>query len=165
MSTFNSVYFLDEILRSEMAALILLREHTESLRSEMARLILLRKQAYERRFEAYWDQIRKIEDIPKMQRDLMSKSALEKSKNFGICQEIIDLEEKYKLKDLKELVSKNSVDTENLIGNKGHKRTWATALHKSTKWGFNAFVVGANKEKGHPLRGQVDVLLMIQDKL
>ena len=95
----------------------------------------------------------------------MSKSALEESKNFGICQEIIDLEQKYKLKELKELVSKNHILKEDVIGNKGHKRTWSKALYKSTKWGFNAFVVGVNKEKGHPLRGQIDVLLMIQNKI
>merc|ERR1711966_20809 len=100
-----------------------------------------------------------------MQRDLMSKSALDKSKNFGIDQEIIDLEQKYKLKELKEPVSKNYVLPEDVIGNKGHKRTWATALHKSTKWGFNTFVVNSQKNKRHPLCGQVDVLLMIQDKL
>lgn len=150
MSTFNSVYFVD---------------YDESMRTEMIALILLREREYERRVGPSRPQIRKIEDIPKMQRDLMSKSALEKSKNFGIRQEIIDLEQKYKLKELKELVSKNHIIKEDVIGNKGHKRTWSKALYKSTKWGFNAFVVGVNKEKGHPLRGQIDVLLMIQDKL
>ena len=150
MSTFNSVYFVD---------------YDESMRTEMIALILLREREYERRVGPSRPQIRKIEDIPKMQRDLMSKSALEKSKNFGIRQEIIDLEQKYKLKELKELVSKNHILKEDVIGNKGHKRTWSKALYKSTKWGFNAFVVGVNKEKGHPLRGQIDVLLMIQDKL
>ena len=150
MSTFNSVYFVD---------------YDESMRTEMIALILLREREYQRRVGPSRPQIRKIEDIPKMQRDLMSKSALEESKNFGICQEIIDLEQKYKLKELKELVSKNHILKEDVIGNKGHKRTWSKALYKSTKWGFNAFVVGVNKEKGHPLRGQIDVLLMIQDKL
>lgn len=150
MSTFNSVYFVD---------------YDESMRTEMIALILLREREYERRVGPSRPQIRKIEDIPKMQRDLMSKSALEKSKNFGIRQEIIDLEQKYKLKELKELVSKNHILKEDVIGNKGHKRTWSKALYKSTKWGFNAFLVGVNKEKGHPLRGQIDVLLMIQDKL
>ena len=150
MSTFNSVYFVD---------------YDESMRTEMIALILLREREYQRRVGPSRPQIRKIEDIPKMQRDLMSKSALEESKNFGICQEIIYLEQKYKLKELKELVSKNHILKEDVIGNKGHKRTWSKALYKSTKWGFNAFVVGVNKEKGHPLRGQIDVLLMIQDKL
>tara|TARA_B100000900_G_scaffold293278_1_gene252061 strand:+ start:5674 stop:6126 length:453 start_codon:yes stop_codon:yes gene_type:complete len=150
MSTFNSVYFVD---------------YDESMRTEMIALILLREREYQRRVGPSRPQIRKIEDIPKMQRDLMSKSALEESKNFGICQEIIDLEQKYKLKELKELVSKNHILKEDVIGNKGHKRTWSKALYKSTKWGFNSFVVGVNKEKGHPLRGQIDVLLMIQDKL
>ncbi len=150
MSTFNSVYFVD---------------YDESMRTEMIALILLREREYQRRVGPSRPQIRKIEDIPKMQRDLMSKSALEESKNFGICQEIIDLEQKYKLKELKELVSKNHILKEDVIGNKGHKRTWSKALYKSTKWGFNAFVVGVNKEKGHPLRGQIDVLLMIQNKI
>ncbi len=150
MSTFNSVYFVD---------------YDEIMRTEMIALILLREREYQRRVGPSRPQIRKIEDIPKMQRDLMSKSALEESKNFGICQEIIDLEQKYKLKELKELVSKNHILKEDVIGNKGHKRTWSKALYKSTKWGFNSFVVGVNKEKGHPLRGQIDVLLMIQDKL
>ena len=150
MSTFNSAYFVG---------------YDESMRTEMIALILLREREYQRRVGPSRPQIRKIDDIPKMQRDLMSKSALEESKNFGICQEIIDLEQKYKLKELKDLVSKNYVLPEDVIGNKSHKRTWATALHKSTKCGFNAFVVGVNKEKGHPLRGQIDVLLMIQDKL
>lgn len=153
MSTFNPVYFVDyDVI-----------DYDESLRQEMITLILLRE--YERRVGPSRPQIRKIEDIPKMQRDLMSKSALEKSKNFGIDQEIIDLEQKYKLKELKELVSKNYILPEDVIGNKGHKRTWATALHKSTKWGFNTFVVNSQKNKSHPLCGQVDVLLMIQDKL
>jgi hypothetical protein len=126
-------------------------------------LIILRE--YERDIKSSRPQIRKIEDIPKMQRDLMSKSALEKSKNFGIRQEIIDLEQKYKLKELKEMVSKNCVLPVDVIGNKGHKRTWAKAMYKSTKWGFNAFVVGVKQDKKHYLCGQVDILLMIQDKL
>jgi len=125
-------------------------------------LLLLRQ--YQRNMKKKKD-IRYIDDIPRMQRELMSKDALEKAKNVGISQEIIDLEKKYKLKELKELVLKNHILKEDVIGNKGHKRTWSKALYKSTKWGFNAFVVGVNKEKGHLLRGQIDVLLMIQDKL
>ena len=135
----------------------------DSYNNTVNMLIFLRE--YERDIKSSRPQIRKIEDIPKMQRDLMSKSALEKSKNFGIRQEIIDLEQKYKLKELKEMVSKNCVLPVDVIGNKGHKRTWAKALYKSTKWGFNAFVVGVKQDKKHYLCGQVDILLMIQDKL
>tara|TARA_B100000497_G_C7583847_1_gene351383 strand:+ start:477 stop:953 length:477 start_codon:yes stop_codon:yes gene_type:complete len=107
--------------------------------------------------------LRALDSIPKMQRDLMSAEDLEKCKAIGISQEIIDIEEEYKLAELKELVIKNNYPIENVVGHKGKKRTWAKALLKTSEWGFNTFVVGVNKDKKHPLNGQMDVLLMIQD--
>ena len=52
--------------------------------------------------------LRALDSIPKMQRDLMSAEDLEKCKAIGISQEIIDIEEEYKLAELKELVIKNN---------------------------------------------------------
>tara|TARA_B100000941_G_scaffold252981_1_gene200385 strand:- start:299 stop:751 length:453 start_codon:yes stop_codon:yes gene_type:complete len=107
--------------------------------------------------------LRPLDSIPKMQRDLMSTEDLEKSRNLDISKDILEIEEEYKLKELKELVIKNNYPIENLVGHKGRKRTWSKALHKTSEWGLNTFVVGINKDKTHPLNGQMDVLLMIQD--
>ena len=107
--------------------------------------------------------VREIDSIPKMQRELMNTQDLEKSKDFGIHQNILDIEEEYSLKELKELVLKNNYPIEEVVGHKGRKRTWAKALHKTSEWGLNTFIVGVNKDKKHHLSGQMDVLLMIQD--
>ena len=109
--------------------------------------------------------LKNIDDIPYMQKELMSQKALAKCKNIGVSDEILDIEDRYKMKELKEIVGKNYLLDKHIVGNKSKKRTWSKALNKSKDWGFNTFVVGVKKNKTHHLRGQVDILLMIQDKL
>ena len=75
---------------------------------------------------------------------------------------ILAIEQTFKMNDLKKEVKKNLLLNEHVIGNKTFKRTWSTALHQSTKWGFNAFIVGVKKNKNSELCGQIDVLLHIQ---
>jgi len=81
-------------------------------------------------------------------------------------QAILEIERTYKMKDLKEEVKKNHLLKEHIVGNKTMKRTWSKALHKSTNWGFNTFVVGVQRsnedDATHSLKGQVDVMLTIQ---
>lgn len=101
-------------------------------------------------------------NAPRMQRELMSTNDLKKIKDDGIDPKILEIEKGYKLVELKELRVKNYIQMKNVVGNKGHKRTWATAIHKTTKWGFNTFVVGMKNNKNSGLCGQIDVLLHIQ---
>ena len=100
--------------------------------------------------------------ISRMQRELMNNEDLKKSKNNEIDQSIIEIEQTYKLVELKELRIKNYIPMGDVVGHKGHKRTWAKAIRKTTKWGFNTFVVGMKNNKNSQLCGQIDVLLHIQ---
>ena len=59
--------------------------------------------------------LRPLDSIPKMQRDLMSTEDLEKSRNLDISKDILEIEEEYKLKELKELVIKNNYPIETKI--------------------------------------------------
>jgi hypothetical protein len=65
---------------------------------------------------------------------------------------------------LKEMAIKNLVDL-NKVENKTMKRSWARAITKTKKYGFNLFIVGIKKNKKHLLNGQVDILLTIQSFL
>ena len=149
-----------------LANLLITENISLSTQNHYLTIMFLNRIRDESRFNSFGPkkvELRPFDSIPKMQRDLMSAEDLEKCKTIGISQDIIDIENQYKLAELKELVIKNNYPIENVVGHKGKKRTWAKALLKTSEWGFNTFVVGVNKDKKHPLNGQMDVLLMIQD--
>ena len=72
------------------------------------------------------------------------------------------LSKNYKFQEIKKKALVNYIDP-TYIGNKTLKRTWVKALTKTYNWGFNTFVVGVKGNRKHPLCGQIDVLLMIQN--
>jgi len=106
---------------------------------------------------------RKWDELKPMQRELASTSFRKKSMRVGETEEVLDLVDIYKMQELKELALRNYIVPSKLDGNKSWKKTWAKAYVKTKDWGFNTFVVGVKNNKKHPLCGQVDVLLMIQD--
>lgn len=105
----------------------------------------------------------KWEDLKPIQRELASTSFKKKSMRFGESKEVLDFCDEKKMYELKEIALRNYVNPSKLNGNKSWKKTWAKAVVKTKEWGFNTFVVDVKRNKKHPLCGQVDVLLMIQD--
>lgn len=107
--------------------------------------------------------IHKWEDIPRMQRELKSTRYKEISMICGESQEVRDMMDTIKIQDLKKIALRNYTNPRKMIGNKSYKKTWVKEVLKVKKRGYNTFVVGVQSNKKHPLRGQVDVLLMIQN--
>ena len=110
--------------------------------------------------------IRKWEDIPRMQRELKGNRYKEVSMMCGESQEVRDMMGSTKIQDLKKIALRNYTNPKKMIGNKSYKKTWVKEVLKGKKRGFNTFVVGVQSaSEKHPLRGQVDVLLMIQYRI
>lgn len=107
--------------------------------------------------------IKDLYDLTREERSLLSTYKLNFLKTYNVPKAILDLESSYKLYELKEKAKKNYVDIFNISGNKTRKRTWAKEILKTTKWGFNTFIIGVKKDKKHILNSQIDILLMIQD--
>ena len=107
--------------------------------------------------------IRKWEDIPTMEKELKGIRYKEVSMMCGESQEVRDMMGS-KIQDLKKIALRNYTNPTKMIGNKSYKKTWVKEVLKGKKRGFNTFVVGVQSaSEKHPLRGQVDVLLMIQN--
>jgi len=115
-----------------------------------------------KKMSGYWKFGRSYENLKNCEKELMGQQRLEELKLVNLTPAEIHIYENYKLQYLKKKVIVNYVDPSN-IGNKTLKRTWVKALSKTYNWSFNTFVVGIKGNKIHPLNGQIDVLLMIQD--
>lgn len=115
----------------------------------------------------YCYDVKKYENMSSMQRELCSSEVLQKSMMVCLNKEELDMMDDMKMRDVKDAVLRNYVIPDN-IGNKRWKKTWIKALIKSREWGFNTFAVGVKGSKKNQdgginfLKGQVDVLLMIQ---
>lgn len=107
---------------------------------------------------------RKYNTLSNGEKALLSESHRKRLMMNETALDAFDLMQTYKMKELKEIAKLNHVD-KSKIGNKTIKRNWAEAIISSKKFGFNSFVISIMKEKRHPLHGQVDMILMIQDYL
>jgi hypothetical protein len=100
-------------------------------------------------------------DLNNCEKELMTSKKKEDKKRKGLTDNELELLDTYNMKELKNKAIINYIDPD-VIGNKTMKRTWAKALERTNKWGFNTFVVGFKNNKNGPLCGQIDILLHIQ---
>ena len=106
--------------------------------------------------------IRKWDELTAIEKELKGSIYKSLSMTCGEKQEVIDLMNSYKIHELKKIALNNYTNPKKMIGNKSWKKTWAKEVYKVKRRGFNTFVIASQRNK-HPLRGQVDVLLMIQN--
>ena len=102
--------------------------------------------------------------IPRCLKCLYTNKVINEKKIIDLTDEQIYLVHNFKMNQLKEIAIKNLVDL-NKVENKTMKRSWARAITKTKKYGFNVFIVGIKKNKKHILNGQMDILLTIQSFL
>ena len=107
--------------------------------------------------------IRKWEDIPGMEKKLKGSRYKEMSMRCDESQEVLDVMDSFKIQDLKKIALRNYANPNKMIGNKTYKKIWAKEFLKCKRRGYNTFVVGIQSDTKHPLRGQIDVLLVIQN--
>lgn len=102
------------------------------------------------------------ENLKNMEKELMSKEKLNRIKIASLSHSDLVIYNEFKMKDFKKKALVNYVNPSN-IGNKSLKLTWFKALAKTFDWSFNTFAVSIKSDKKHPLHGQIDILLIIQD--
>jgi|TARA_B110000114_G_scaffold47245_1_gene50106 hypothetical protein len=104
----------------------------------------------------------KWEKLPYSLRQLKSTEFQKASMRYEEPADVLYLVDSYTKNELREGALRNYIISEKVTGDKRMKKTWAKEFLKTTDWGFNTFAVSVKGDKKHPLRGQVDILLMIQ---
>jgi hypothetical protein len=87
---------------------------------------------------------------------------LKKQAKDSTNKDVLDLEENFKMFELKEKSKTNYVKIDDISGNKSRKCTWAKEIYNTKKWDFNTFIIGIQSDKKHILNSQIDILLTIQ---
>ena len=109
--------------------------------------------------------IRKWEDLTSIEKELKGPLYRKKSMRKDEPEEVLELIDNHKMQELKQIALRNYTDPSKVDGNKSWKKTWAKQVVKTRSWDYNTFAVGVKSNKKHPLCGQVDILLMIQDRM
>jgi len=105
--------------------------------------------------------ISSFEDIPNYVKECFTDESIKYIKEiYKPSEDVIQLMESNKIKELKEIAKKNCVD-EFALTKKNYKKSWAIAIINTKKFAFNAFVVCMNKNKKNVLYQQIDVFTII----